>query len=94
MEALDQIKNNKTTIIATFSVIAIAIHLFLRFGLKMDPAWNRIPLLATLALGGTPLVYDLLIQFWNREFGSDLLGGSRLLPRFCWVSIWLVRSSC
>jgi heavy metal translocating P-type ATPase len=71
----EQIRNNKTTIIATFSVIAIAIHLLLRFGLKVDPAWNRIPLLATLALGGTPLVYDLLIQFWNREFGSDLLGG-------------------
>jgi cation transport ATPase len=32
-------------------------------------------LLATLALGGLPLLYDLLRKFLKREFGSDLLGG-------------------
>ena len=32
-------------------------------------------LLATLAIGGLPLLYDLLRKLLNREFGSDLLGG-------------------
>jgi heavy metal translocating P-type ATPase len=32
-------------------------------------------LLATLALGGLPLLYDLLRKLLKREFGSDLLGG-------------------
>jgi len=32
-------------------------------------------LLATLVLGGLPLLYDLLRKLLKREFGSDLLGG-------------------
>jgi hypothetical protein len=33
----------------------------------------QIPLLAALALGGVPLLYDLLRKLLKREFGSDLL---------------------
>ena len=33
------------------------------------------PLLATLVLGGLPLLYELLRKLLKREFGSDLLGG-------------------
>lgn len=35
----------------------------------------NIPLLATLAIGGIPLVYDLLRKLVKLEFGSDLLAG-------------------
>ncbi len=63
------------TTIAALAVMAIALHLALRFGFHVLPKWNRIPLLATLAIGGAPLIVELMIKFWKREFGSDLLGG-------------------
>ena len=50
-------------------------YLVLRFGFHTTPATYQIPLLATLALGGLPLLYDLLRKLLRREFGSDLLGG-------------------
>ncbi len=65
----------KTTVIATLAVAAILAHLVLRFGVRASPATSRIPLLVTLAIGGVPLLYDLLRKLLKREFGSDLLGG-------------------
>ena len=65
----------KTTVIAALSIAAILLHLALRFGFRTTTATNQIPLLVTLALGGLPLVYDLLRKLLQREFGSDLLGG-------------------
>ena len=67
------------TIIAGLAVITIALHLALRFGFHVAPRWNRIPLLVTLALGGVPLVVELLVKLWKREFGSDLLGGISII---------------
>jgi heavy metal translocating P-type ATPase len=66
---------HRTTIIAAFSLAAILLHVLLRFAFHAVPATSRIPLLATLVLGGSPLLYDLLRKLWKREFGSDLLGG-------------------
>ena len=65
----------KTTIIAAFSVVAILIHLVLRFGFHAAAATAQLPLLATLVLGGLPLLVELLQKLLRREFGSDLLGG-------------------
>src|SRR5437867_627895 len=62
-------------IIAIFSLSAITAHLVLRFGFHTGAAVSQIPLFATLAVGGTPLVYALLRKLWRREFGSDLLAG-------------------
>lgn len=73
--SLSNLWRHKTTIIAALSVVAILSHLALRFGLHTTPGAYRIPLLVTLALGGTPLLYDLFRKFLKREFGSDLLGG-------------------
>ena len=67
--------HRKTTFIAAFSIVAIVAHLVLRFGVHTTPGTSQIPLLATLALGGLPLLYDLLRKLLKREFGSDLLGG-------------------
>ncbi len=67
--------HRKTTIIAAFSIAAILVHLVLRFGFRTTPGTYHIPLLATLVLGGLPLLYDLLRKLLKREFGSDLLGG-------------------
>lgn len=52
--------NRKTTVIAALSILAIFLHLVLRFGFHTAPGTSRIPLLATLILGGLPLLFDLL----------------------------------
>ncbi len=69
----------KTTIIATLSIIAIFVHLLLRFALHANPRACQIPLFVTLTVGGLPLVYDLLRKLLRREFGSDLLGGISII---------------
>ncbi len=56
-------------------MVAIGLHLVFRFGFRSAPDHYQLPLLVTLALGGLPLLYDLLRKVMNREFGSDLLGG-------------------
>jgi heavy metal translocating P-type ATPase len=69
----------KSTVIGAFSVLAILLHLVLRFGFKVSPETHRIPLLVTLTLGGVPLLYELLRKLLKREFGSDLLGGISII---------------
>jgi heavy metal translocating P-type ATPase len=63
------------TAIAVFTAAAIAAHLVLHFGVGAPSAAARIPLYLALALGGTPLVFDLVRKVARREFGSDLLAG-------------------
>ena len=67
--------SRKTTVIAALSIVALLLHLTLRFGFRTTPGTYQIPLLGTLALGGLPLLYDLLLKVLKRECGSDLLGG-------------------
>ena len=69
----------KTTVIAALCVAAILLHLVLRFGFRAAVATHQIPLLVTLAIGGLPLLYDLLRKLLRREFGSDLLGGISII---------------
>ena len=70
---------HRTTVIAALSIAAIVAHVVLRFGFHTTPGAYRIPLLAVLALGGLPLLYDLLRKLLKREFGSDLLGGISII---------------
>ena len=65
----------RNAIIAVMSVVAIALHLALRFGLGTAAWIYSLPLWMALALGGAPLVWDLVRQAVRREFGSDLLAG-------------------
>jgi len=62
-----------------FAAVAIVVNLILRFGFHTSPGAYRIPLLATLALGGIPLVYELLKKLFRRQFGSDLLAGISII---------------
>lgn len=71
--------HRKTTVIAALSIAAILLHLTLRFGFRSAPGTYQIPLLATLVLGGAPLLYDLLRKVLKQEFGSDLLGGISII---------------
>jgi heavy metal translocating P-type ATPase len=69
------VRVRKTTVIAALSVVGIVLNLVLRFGFHANARAYQIPLLATLVIGGLPLLYDLLRKLMKREFGSDLLGG-------------------
>ncbi len=71
--------HRKTTVIAALSVVSILSHMVLRFGLHTTPGAYQLPLVATLALGGLPLLYDLLRKLLKKEFGSDLLGGISII---------------
>lgn len=66
-------------LIAVLSIAGIAVHLVLRFSFHTTEATFRIPLLATLVLGGLPMLYDLLQKLLKRQFGSDLLGGISII---------------
>jgi heavy metal translocating P-type ATPase len=70
---------HRTTVIAALSIVAIAVHVVFRFGFHTTPGTYQIPLLAVLALGGLPLLYDLLRKLLKLEFGSDLLGGVSII---------------
>jgi heavy metal translocating P-type ATPase len=65
----------KNTWIALLAVAGIAAHLVLRFLVEMPSNVASMPLYMVLGLGGAPLVYNLLVRVWAREFGSDLLAG-------------------
>ncbi len=69
------IVSRKQLAIALLAIVAIVAHLLLRFVGELAPSWHRLPLQAALALGGIPLVWDLLLKLFKREFGSDLLAG-------------------
>ena len=70
---------SKTTVIAALSVAAILAHLALRVAFGATATIVQIPLLITLAIGGVPLLYDLLRKLLKRQFGSDLLGGISII---------------
>ncbi|WP_411827835.1 heavy metal translocating P-type ATPase [Luteolibacter sp. AS25] len=71
--------NRKTTVIAGLALAGIALHLVLRFTFRESPEVHQLPLIITLIVGGLPLLYDLLVKLWKREFGSDLLGGISII---------------
>lgn len=64
-----------TTLIALLTLVGIAAHLILRFGRQSEEWIANLPLLAVIAIGGVPLLYDLLKKLVAWEFGSDLVGG-------------------
>ncbi len=65
----------KQAAIAALALVAIAVHLVLRFGMSASPTVQNTPLWIALGLGGVPLVWELLVKLYHREFGSDLLAG-------------------
>jgi heavy metal translocating P-type ATPase len=68
-------------LIAALALLAIALHLVLRFGIDASHVlgWgihlHELPLILALLLGGIPLVGGLVRKLLHREFGSDLLAG-------------------
>ncbi len=70
-----RIAPSKETLIAGFTLVAIALHLLLKYLFHSPPLHFNLPLFAALVLGGVPLVWELFKKAFKREFGSDLLAG-------------------
>jgi len=66
---------SKESVIAAFALAGIATHLVVRYAIGASPGAQLVPLYAVLVAGGVPLVLDLLVKLFRREFGSDLLAG-------------------
>jgi heavy metal translocating P-type ATPase len=71
--ATDRTWLTSETLIAVLAVVGMLVHLVLRFGFESEA--QNWPLFAVLALGGTPLLFELLKQLLKREFGADWLAG-------------------
>jgi len=70
---------SKETLIAGFTLVAIALHVVLRYAFLFPAFASNLPLFAALVLGGVPLVWELFQKLLRREFGSDLLAGISIL---------------
>ena len=68
-------KWSKETYIAVLAMAGILTHLLMRYGLHAPFSQSNWPLGLALAIGGAPLLFDLLKRVARREFGSDLLAG-------------------
>jgi heavy metal translocating P-type ATPase len=67
--------SRRQLLIALIAVVGITLHLLLRFAAHAADSWTHLPLLLVLVLGGVPLVLELVVKVYRRQFGSDLLAG-------------------
>src|SRR5216684_6711048 len=65
---------SRDTYIALLVLVAIFLHLILRFVLHRDALTVNLPLFVAL-LAGTPLLFELLRKLLHRQFGADLIAG-------------------
>ena len=70
---------SKETYIAALTLVAILLHVILKYALHFSALPANIPLFVALLIGGVPLVWVLLKKLYRREFGSDLLAGVSIL---------------
>ena len=78
----------KEILIAGLALVGITAHLVLRFATNVTGPARIAPLLATLVIGGAPLVFDLLRDLIRGKFGSDLLAGISISTALMLGSIW------
>jgi heavy metal translocating P-type ATPase len=69
----------KEIYIAALTLLAIALHLILRYVADSAPRTAVVPLFVALIIGGIPLVSELAKKMFKMEFGSDLLAGISIL---------------
>jgi heavy metal translocating P-type ATPase len=74
-QLLEKLRSRQSALIAGVSLAAIITHLAMRYGAGAPSAACDLPLLASLALGGLPLVAGLAAKLARRQFGSDTLAG-------------------
>lgn len=69
----------KETYIAGFTLVAIALHITLKYALYFPALTYNLPLFAALLGGGIPMVWQLVKKLVKRQFGSDLLAGVSII---------------
>ena len=69
------LRTKRSMVIAVLSLLAIALHLVLRFMWHTPLMASQIPLWVMLAVGGVPMLLDLSRKLIKLDFGADLLGG-------------------
>jgi hypothetical protein len=77
---------SKETYITGTTIVAIALHLVLRYGKHAPSRVALAPLVIALLVGGTPLVFDLAKKLPKRESRFSLL--------WRWGSTWWRLSWC
>lgn len=70
-------KLGKEGYIAILALICVFLHLGLRFSALSF--YSQYPLYIALAIGGTLLVFDLMVKLLSMNFGSDLLAGMAIV---------------
>jgi heavy metal translocating P-type ATPase len=70
---------SQETYIAIFALIGVLLYLILQYLFKTPPFIIWLPLLATLIVGGIPLLFALSRKLLAGEFGSDLLAGISII---------------
>lgn len=76
---MERLPDRRHLFIAAATLLFIALHLILRYGLHLTGPASLWPLWGAYVLGGLPLLGELLVKLWRREFGSDLLAGLSIL---------------
>src|SRR5437899_7699065 len=69
----------KETSIAGFTLVAIALHVALKYALHFPALICNLPLFAALLVGGVLMVWQLLKKLAKGQFGSDLLAGVSII---------------
>jgi heavy metal translocating P-type ATPase len=69
----------KETYIAGFTLLAIILHVVLRYALHFPSLTFNAPLFVALVIGGIPMVWELAKKLVKRQFGSDLLAGVSII---------------
>jgi heavy metal translocating P-type ATPase len=70
---------SRESYIAALTLVAISLHVLLKYALHFPALPANVPLFVALLIGGIPLVWVLLKKLVRREFGSDLLAGVSIL---------------
>lgn len=65
--------------IAAVAILCIAAHLVGRYLLRLPGNTALWPLWTALAMGGGPLLFELVVRLGRREFGSDVLAGISMI---------------
>ena len=69
----------KETYIAGFTLVAIVLHVVLRYAAHLPALAYNPPLFLALLVGGIPMVWELLKKIAKLQFGSDLLAGISII---------------
>ena len=69
----------KETYIAGFTLVAIILHVVLRYALHFPALTYNLPLFLALLVGGIPMVWELVKKVAKLQFGSDLLAGISII---------------